>query len=204
MQEQVKMSFFNVEYHIQVIDQGLYTENHYPQCFPMSSTLPGSHQIARRFSLAVIKIAGWEDQGRFNLLSPQIMSRPVISYYCSVASRSIRSLEPLNLSIYIWTLLYQSMESLSGNMEKTQSNPIEWCYFYEKIILSHVVNCVYLYHQQPCILEERALWARRLSLGCRGILILTRTSPLGPWQSWHSTPCLTINETSLIWSKYSN
>ena len=96
------------------------------------------------------------------------------------------------------------MESLSGKMEKTQSIPIEWCYFYEKKFLSHVVNCVYLYHQQPCILEERALWARRLSLGCRRILILTRTSPLGPWQCWHSTPCLTINETSLKWSKYSN
>ena len=76
--------------------------------------------------------------------------------------------------------------------------------FYEKIILYHVVNCVYLYHQQPCILEERALWARRLSLGCRRILILTRTSPLGPWRCWHPTPYLTINETSLIWSKCSN
>ena len=85
-----------------------------------------------------------------------------------------------------------------------QTTSIEWCHFYEKIILSHVVNCVYLYHQQPCILEERAFWARRLSLGCRRILILTRTSPLGPWQCWHPAPCLTIYETSLKWSKYSN
>ena len=169
----------------------------------MSSTLPGSHQIPCRFSLAVIKIAGWEDQGRFNLLSPQIMSRPVISYYCSVVSRSVRSLEPIDLSRSFCILLCNSIESLSGTMgEKTQTTSIEWCHFYEKIILSHVVNCVYLYHQQPCILEERALWARRLSLGCRGILILTRTSLLGPWQCWHSTPCLTINETSLIWAKY--
>ena len=125
MQEQVKMSFFNVEYHIQVIDQGLYTENHYPQCFPMSSTLPGSHQIARRFSLAAIKIAGWEDQGRFNLLNPQIMSRPVISYYCSVASRSIRSLEPIDRSRSFCILLYHSMESPSGTMGKN-ANHFDW------------------------------------------------------------------------------
>ena len=80
------------------------------------SVLPPSKSQVERIRVDSIS---WTHRSCHVLLSHIIVA--------SYISRSIRSLEPVDLSRSFCILLYHSIESLSGTMgEKTQTTSIEW------------------------------------------------------------------------------